>query len=87
MKQKGINIYPAKTTLRCLVTSPMPYKMVGKCKVYSYLTLGEERAFWHEQRDEPGLAVSAQSVKAVKEGKKVTIRVRSASKKLPHNPG
>lgn len=86
-KEEGLKDRLAKTTLRGFVTSSMPYKIVGKCKWYTHLTPGEERAFWHEQRDEPGVGISAQSVKAVKEGKKVSIRVRTASKKLPHNPG
>jgi hypothetical protein len=29
----------------------MPYKMVGKAKVYSYLTAGEEALYWQEVRE------------------------------------
>jgi len=54
----------------------MPYKMVGKCKWYTHLTPGEERAFWHEQRDEPGMAITARDRAAVQQGKQVTVQVR-----------
>lgn len=54
----------------------MPFKMVGKCKWYTHLTPGEEQAFWHKQRDEPGVAITARDRAAVQQGKQVTVQVR-----------
>lgn len=55
----------------------MPTKKIGSCTWYSYMTKGEEQAFWHEQRNAPGVAITARDRLAVQQGKKVTVQVRS----------
>jgi hypothetical protein len=54
----------------------MPAKKIGKCTRYDYLTAGEERLFWHEQRKSPGVAITARDRIAVQQGKQVTVQVR-----------
>jgi hypothetical protein len=47
---------------------------------YPYLTKAQEAAFWHQQRDSIGIAVSARDRQAVREGKKVTVERRTSPK-------
>jgi len=54
----------------------MPAKKIGSCTRYDYLTPGEERLFWHEQRNSPGVAITARDRLAVQQGKKVTVQER-----------
>jgi len=54
----------------------MPAKKIGNCTWYTYLTPGEERLFWHEQRNSPGVAITARDRLAVQQGKKVTVQER-----------
>lgn len=56
----------------------MPSKKIGNCTWYTYLTPGEERLFWHEQRNSPGVAITARDRLAVQQGKKVTVKIRKA---------
>ena len=65
----------------------MPAKKIGTCTWYPYLTKAEEQAFWHQQRNSPGVAIPASAVKAVKEGKTVVIEERKPRKRVPANPG
>lgn len=65
----------------------MPAKMIGTMAYYDRLTKAEEQAFWHEQRHSAGIPLSARSIQAVKDRKKVSVGPRTVPKKLLHNPG
>lgn len=54
----------------------MPAKKIGSMTYYTHLTKAEEQVFWHEQRNAPGVAVTARDRLAVKQGKQVTVQVR-----------
>jgi len=54
----------------------MPKTINGSSVYYSYLTKGEERAFWHKQRKSLGVAITARDRQAAQEGKQVTVQQR-----------
>lgn len=54
----------------------MPAKKIGTCTWYPYLTKAEEQGFWHQQRNSPGVAITARDRLAVQQGKQVTVQVR-----------
>ncbi len=68
---------------------------------YTHLNKAEEQIFWHEQRNDIGIAISARDRQAALDGKQVTVKQRTRRSKpdleqegkprrrerLPHNPG
>jgi 2-keto-3-deoxy-L-rhamnonate aldolase RhmA len=63
----------------------MPYKIIGKCKYYSYLSAAESGAFWQKQRDKVGAPISASAYRALKAGKKVTVEERQPEAPPPQS--
>jgi len=82
------------------MVTTMPAKKIGSCVRYDYLTRAEEAVFWHEQRNDVGVAISARDHQAALDGKQVTVKPRTQRSKpnlepegkpkrrerLPHNP-
>ncbi len=62
----------------------MPYKMVGKCKVYDYLTAGEEALFWQEVRESKTGGAVPVPARAMRPGSKY--RVVSTADQSPEDP-
>jgi len=70
------------------MVTTMPAKKIGSCVRYDYLTRAEEAVFWHEQRNDVGVAISARDHQAALDGKP-NLEPEGKPKRrerLPHNP-